>query len=99
MDYARQQARGTDSRLRLKLGAYEGRGRVFAGIDDGETMKITVSTVRVQAPQRVSVALIVTRRTARVMLVARVCEYCFDYFATSSDIVAHYKTAHKEEEE
>jgi hypothetical protein len=29
----------------------------------------------------------------------RVCEYCFDYFATSSDIVAHYKTAHKEEEE
>ena len=29
----------------------------------------------------------------------RVCEYCFHYFATSSDIVAHYQTAHKEEEE
>jgi len=28
----------------------------------------------------------------------RVCEYCFDYFATSSEIVAHYQTAHKEEE-
>ena len=28
----------------------------------------------------------------------RVCEYCFDYFATSSEIVAHYKKAHDEEE-
>lgn len=27
----------------------------------------------------------------------RVCEYCFEYFATSSDIVAHYKKAHDEE--
>jgi len=29
----------------------------------------------------------------------RVCEYCFDYFATSSDIVAHYQTAHREDGE
>lgn len=27
----------------------------------------------------------------------RVCEYCFEYFATSSQIVAHYKT-HEEKE-
>jgi hypothetical protein len=29
----------------------------------------------------------------------RVCEYCFDYFATSNEIVAHYKAQHKEDEE
>jgi hypothetical protein len=29
----------------------------------------------------------------------RVCEYCFDYFATSSEIVAHYKAQHKEGKE
>ena len=29
----------------------------------------------------------------------RVCEYCFDHFATSSEIVVHYKAAHEEEEE
>ena len=28
----------------------------------------------------------------------RVCEYCYEYFSTSSDIVAHYKKDHKEEE-
>jgi hypothetical protein len=28
----------------------------------------------------------------------RVCEYCLDFFATSSEIVAHYKAQHKEEE-
>ncbi len=29
----------------------------------------------------------------------RVCEYCFDYFATSNDIVAHYQIAHREDGE
>ena len=29
---------------------------------------------------------------------ARICEYCYDYFNSSSDIVAHYQLAHKEEE-
>lgn len=28
----------------------------------------------------------------------RVCEYCFKYFATSFEIVTHYKEEHKEEE-
>lgn len=29
----------------------------------------------------------------------RICEICFDYFATSSEIVTHYKKAHDEEGE
>jgi hypothetical protein len=29
----------------------------------------------------------------------RVCEYCFEPFATSSEIVAHYKKAHREDEQ
>jgi hypothetical protein len=29
---------------------------------------------------------------------ARVCEYCFDYFNSSSEIVAHYKSIHNEGE-
>ena len=28
----------------------------------------------------------------------RVCEYCFNYFATSSEIVAHYRKEHVEHE-
>lgn len=28
----------------------------------------------------------------------RICEYCFDEFATSSEIVAHYTKDHAEEE-
>lgn len=31
-------------------------------------------------------------------MTARVCEYCLDYFNTSSEIVAHYQNSHKEEE-
>jgi len=31
-------------------------------------------------------------------MATRVCEYCFDHFATSSEIVAHYKAQHNEEE-
>lgn len=29
---------------------------------------------------------------------ARVCEYCYEQFNSSSDIVAHYAKDHKEEE-
>ena len=29
----------------------------------------------------------------------RVCEYCFDFFATYSEIVAHYQAEHREDEE
>ena len=29
---------------------------------------------------------------------ARVCEFCFEFFATSSEIVAHYKKQHDDEE-
>ena len=28
----------------------------------------------------------------------RVCEYCFDYFATSSEILDHYRKEHVEHE-
>ena len=31
-------------------------------------------------------------------MTARVCEYCFNYFATSSDLIAHYQADHREEE-
>ena len=30
---------------------------------------------------------------------SRVCEYCYEYFNSSNEIVTHYQTAHKEEEE
>lgn len=26
----------------------------------------------------------------------RVCEFCFNYYATSSDLIAHYQVDHKE---
>ena len=29
----------------------------------------------------------------------RVCEYCLDYFATSSEIVAHYQATHERGDE
>ena len=29
-------------------------------------------------------------------MTTRVCEYCFEYFATSSEILAHYRKAHTE---
>ena len=31
-------------------------------------------------------------------MTTRVCEYCFNYFATSSEIVAHYRKEHVEHE-
>ena len=30
---------------------------------------------------------------------ARVCEYCYQYFNSSSEIVSHYQAIHKEEED
>lgn len=29
-------------------------------------------------------------------MTTRVCEYCFEYFATSSEILAHYRKEHEE---
>lgn len=29
----------------------------------------------------------------------RVCEFCFEYFATSSEIVAHYQAQHADDDE
>jgi hypothetical protein len=29
----------------------------------------------------------------------RICEYCYGFFATSSEIVAHYQAEHREDEE
>jgi hypothetical protein len=31
-------------------------------------------------------------------MTTRVCEYCYGYFATSSEIVAHYRKEHVEHE-
>jgi hypothetical protein len=28
----------------------------------------------------------------------RICEFCFNYYATSSDLIAHYQADHKEED-
>lgn len=32
-------------------------------------------------------------------MATRVCEYCYEYFATSSEIIAHYRKVHGEDEE
>ena len=31
-------------------------------------------------------------------MTTRVCEFCFNYFATSSDLIAHYQADHREQE-
>ena len=32
-------------------------------------------------------------------MTTRTCEYCYDLFATSSEIIRHYQTSHYEEED